>query len=264
MLSKTQIKLIRSLKYKKFRKKYGLFVVEGDKVIRELINIGIKENINYFIHSLFATSGWLNQYRKLLTGNYKIVEITNQDLDKISFLSTPNEVMALVKIPDVDLDPDSLLPELTLVIDSVQDPGNLGTIIRIAHWFGIPNILCSPGSADLYTPKTIQATMGSFLYVRVFYTDLGSCLRYYYHETTLPIYGTFLSGLNIYAQQLELTGLIVLGNESKGISDEIKRYIRTPLNIPAFFSGNKPDSLNVAQAAAIICSEFRRNRLSNF
>ncbi len=260
MLSKAQIKLIRSLKHKKFRDKYGLFVIEGDKVIKELVPAAAKENNKFLIHSLFASTGWLYHNRNILTGNVNVFEITDQDLKKISFLSTPNEVLALVKIPEFKLDPDSLLSELTLVIDTVQDPGNLGTIVRIAHWYGIPDIICSPDSADLYNPKTIQSTMGSFLSVRVFDTDLNPFIKYFYHETELPIYGTFLSGANIYTQQLESTGLVILGNESQGISDEIKPYIRTRLNIPAFSSKNKPDSLNIAQAAAIICSEFRRRR----
>jgi TrmH family RNA methyltransferase len=261
MLSKAQIKLIRSLKYKKFRDKYGLFVVEGEKVTKELLTTAARENNKFLIHSLFASTGWLYHNMNTLAGNDNVFEITDQDLKKISFLSTPNEALALVKIPEFKLDPDFLLSELTLVIDTVQDPGNLGTIVRIAHWYGIPDIICSPNSVDFYNPKTIQSTMGSFLSVRIFYTDLKPFIKYFYHETELPIYGTFLSGANIYTQQLEPVGLIILGNESQGISDEIKPYIRTRLNIPAFSSGNKPDSLNIAQATAIICSEFRRRRL---
>ena len=262
MLSKTHIKLIKSLKYKKFRDKHHLFVVEGEKAVKELVSMNTGEISKFTVHTLFAIPVWLNQYRKILTGKYEVVEISDQELESISFLTTPNKALALVKIPDFELIRDSLLQELTLVIDFLQDPGNLGTIVRIAHWYGISKIICSPNSADLYNPKTIQSTMASFLSVRVFYTDLKPLLKYFYNETSLPIYGTFLSGDNIYTQHLEPVGLIVLGNESRGISEELIPFIRTRLNIPAFSSENKPDSLNVAHAAAIICSEFRRKRLS--
>ena len=262
VLSKNQIKRIRSLKHKKFRDRHGLFAVEGSKVVRELASADAHEHSRFHIHSLYATLGWLNHNRESLTGSYPVTGISEQDLEKISFLSTPNEALALVKIPEYELNPESLQAELTLVLDSVRDPGNLGTIIRIANWFGIPNIVCSPDSADLFNPKTIQSTMGSFLSVSVFYTALCPLLSYFYHETSLPVYGAFLSGVNIYTHPLESHALIVLGNESQGISEQIMPFIRTRLNIPAFSPDNKPDSLNVAQAAAIICSEFRRKRLS--
>lgn len=261
MISKIQVKLIKSLRFKKFREKHNLFVVEGEKAIGELVSAKANEINKFYIHTIFAIPAWLNQYRKLLTGKYKVIEVSDQDLEKISFLSTPNKALALLKIPDFKLNRDKLLSEITLVVDFLQDPGNLGTIVRIAHWYGIPNVVCSSNSTDLYNPKTIQSTMASFLSVRVFYTDLTPFLKYFYHETSLPIYGTFLSGNNIYSEQLASTGLIVLGNESRGISEELIPFIRSRLYIPAFSSEDKPDSLNVAHAAAIICSEFRRGRL---
>jgi len=262
MISKSHIKLIKSLKFKKFRDKHGLFVVEGEKVIKELLAADMSANKMFPIYSVFAIPGWLRNYREILSGNYPVIEATGEDMEKISFLSTPQKTLVLVKIQDNEFNPDSLAGELTLVIDSVQDPGNLGTIVRIAHWYGIPNIICSPKSADLYNPKTIQASMGSFLSARVFYKDLHTFLKYCYSQTELPIYGTFLSGSNIYTHLLESEGLIVLGNESHGISEELIPYIRSRLNIPAFSAVHKPDSLNVAHAAAIVCSEFRRKKLS--
>ncbi|KPK86322.1 MAG: hypothetical protein AMS27_05315 [Bacteroides sp. SM23_62_1] len=261
MLSKAQIKLIRSLKHKKFRDKHNLFVVEGEKVAGELLLDAGNENSIYAVHSLYASSGWIRQNREILSGKFPVFEITMEDLEQISFLSTPRNVMMLIKIREMIFNPGFLQGKLTLVIDTVQDPGNLGTIIRIAHWYGIPNIICSMTSADLYNPKTIQATMGSFLSVRVFYTDLYGFLKDCYSTTSIPIYGTFLSGSNIYTCELASEGLIVLGNESKGISEELIPFIHTWLSIPAFPVQDKPDSLNVAQAAAIVCSEFRRRGL---
>jgi TrmH family RNA methyltransferase len=263
MLSKSYIKLIKSLKFKKFRDKHSLFVIEGEKITKELLKADLTGNNMFPVQSIFATPAWLRKNREILTENYTVVETSEEDIEKISFLSTPQKILVLAKIHDFGFNPDCLSGELTLVLDTIQDPGNLGTIIRIAHWYGIPNIICSPGSADLFNPKTIQATMGSFLSVRIFYKDLHTFLKYFNTQTGIPIYGTFLSGSNIYTQHLESGGLIVLGNESQGISEELIPYIRNRLYIPSFSAVNKPDSLNVAFAAAIVCSEFRRKRLSS-
>jgi len=263
MISKSQIKLIKSLKYKKFRDLNGLFVAEGEKIVNDLVAASSDASSLFIIHSIMATSGWLINHKESSGKDYAFIEINDEELKRISMLTTPNKVLALVKIPDYSLEENFAEDNLSLVLDDIQDPGNLGTIIRIAHWFGINNIICSENSSDLYNPKTVQSTMGSLWSVRVFYRELKSFLRHYIENTDVPVIGTFLSGSNIYTMPAVKNGLIVLGNEAHGISRELESYIRSRICIPSFSEKYKPDSINVAQAAAIICSEFRRNQLLN-
>lgn len=258
MLSKSQISLIRSLKYKKFRKIYGLFVAEGEKIVNDLLKASGDENHSFKIKTIYATSGWLSNNKNLQKKEYPFVETTGEELKKISMLTTPNKVLALVRIPDYNLNTDYLLKNLSLVLDDIQDPGNLGTIIRIAHWFGISHIICSENSTDLYNPKTIQAAMGSLWSVRIFYRELPVFLEYFYNHTDLPVIGAFLSGSNIYTRSPVQKGLVVLGNEARGISKELEPFIRSRVYIPPFSEKSSPDSINVAMSAAIICSELRR------
>ena len=187
----------------------------------------------------------------------EIIRADKDDLRKASFLKTPQDVIALFYQPEYKLDPDNLKDKLSLVLDTVQDPGNLGTIIRLADWFGIDDIICSPETVDCFNPKTVQATMGAIARIRVHYTPLAPFLKELSH---MNIYGTFLEGDDIYKEKLSTSGLIVMGNEGNGISDEIRSLINKELHIPAFPVGKQTsESLNVAIATAIICSEFRRN-----
>ena len=237
MLSKNQIKLIRSLELKKNRKRENLFVAEGPKVVGDLLKAG------FLPHSIFSTKPHDNAQL-----------ITDDELRRISFLQHPQEVLALFEISptsSLQLPPSSL----SLALDGIQDPGNLGTIIRIADWFGISTIFCSQDTADCYNPKVVQATMGSIAHVNIVYGDLVKLLS----ETTLPVYGTLLDGENIYQQELTKEGIIVMGNEGNGISQEVRPLITHRLLIPNFSTqGETAESLNVAIATAITCSEFRR------
>ena len=241
MLSKNQIKLIKSLETKKYRKREGLFVAEGPKVVGDLLRAG------YEPHSIFST---------LPRPDAEL--ITDDELHRISFLQHPQEVLAVFHIPDSSLtfSPSHLLTSnLSLALDGVQDPGNVGTIIRIADWFGITNIYCSPDTADVYNPKVVQATMGSLAHVTITYCDLVPLLS----EASIPVYGTLLDGEDIYQQPLSDKGIIVMGNEGNGISPEVRQLVTNKLLIPNFNKNTETaESLNVAIATAITLSEFRR------
>ena len=251
MLTKNTIKLIRSLELKKFRTRESAFVAEGPKVVGDLLAVMRPKMV-------FATSQWISENNN----NGIDVEIVSEDeLSRISFLQHPQQVLAVFPMPSYDESIDyakELKGKLTLALDSVQDPGNLGTIIRIADWFGIETILCSHETADAYNPKVIQATMGSIARVRIIYTDLTKTLEAIASE--MPIYGTFLDGENIHSRQLPQEAVIVMGNEGKGISQEVARLVTDRVLIPNYPAGRPTaDSLNVAIATAITCAEFRRN-----
>ena len=249
MLSKALLKLIKSLEIKKFRKEYGLFVAEGGKTVCDLINLNIEAE------HIIATKAWLENHKDIKSD--KISEVSEDELKRASFLRTPQGVLAVFKKPQYNIDTTTPQRELCLALDNVQDPGNLGTIIRIADWFGIENIYCSQGSADAYNPKTIQATMGAIGRVKIHYIDLVNFLSSLQGKTN--IYGTFLDGENIYDKQLENKGIIVMGNEGNGISEECGKIINKRLFVPNYPIGRSTsESLNVSVATAIICSEFRR------
>lgn len=237
MISKNQIKLIRSLELKKNRKRENLFVAEGPKVVGDLLRAG------YRPHSIFATTPWDGAQT-----------VSEDELRRISFLQHPQEVLALFYIPDTNVTAD-LATQLVLALDGVQDPGNLGTIIRIADWFGIDTIYCSPDTADVYNPKVVQATMGSLAHIHIIYTDLVQLIR----EARCPVYGTLLDGQDLYRQELSANGIIVMGNEGNGISEEVRPLVTHRLLIPNYHQGAETaESLNVAIATAITCAEFRR------
>ncbi len=251
MISKNKIKYIRSLELKKNRNKEGLFVAEGHKVVGDLLELQPAEII-------VATREWLEG--KTIAANTEVVEVNEEELRKVSFLMHPQQVLAVFKqtadktFSSGDID----TTQLSLALDGVQDPGNLGTIIRIADWFGITHIYCSEDTADVYNPKVVQATMGSIARVKVSYGDLRQLVESLPEGT--PVYGTLLDGDNIYRQELENRGLIVMGNEGKGISPELARMVNRRLLIPNFPEGRETaDSLNVAIATAITCAEFRRH-----
>ncbi|TZF81357.1 RNA methyltransferase [Pedobacter sp. BS3] len=248
MLSKSQISFIKSLHQKKFRKEHGLFIVEGLKSVTEFIRSA------YNVHSVFFTepagSKMLNLSKKI---NSQL--ISDNELHKISALTNPQQVLALVHIPPVQaVQSQHFSNKLSLMLDGVQDPGNLGTIIRTANWFGFDELLCSTDTVDCYNPKVVQATMGSLSRINVHYLDLTTLLK----TTHLPVYGALLEGENIYNTNFSDAGFVILGNEGNGISAETARYITHPFTIPGI---GKAESLNVSVSAGIICSELKRKYL---
>jgi len=251
MLTKNTIKLIRSLELKKFRTRENSFVAEGPKVVGDLLAVMRPKLV-------IATSQWISENN---TKGIDVETVSEDELSRISFLQHPQQVLAVFPMPSYDESIDytkELKGKLTLALDSVQDPGNLGTIIRIADWFGIETILCSHETADAYNPKVIQATMGSIARIRIIYTDLTKTLEAIASE--MPIYGTFLDGENIHSRQLPQEAVIVMGNEGKGISQDVARLVTDRVLIPNYPEGRPTaDSLNVAIATAITCAEFRRN-----
>lgn len=249
MISKNKIKYIRSLELKKNRNKEGKFVAEGFKVVDDLLALQPADLI-------VATQEWL--HGKHLADQTEVIEVTEEELKKVSFLQHPQQVLAVFnQAQDGDFSINT--QELSLALDGVQDPGNLGTIIRIADWFGITHIYCSQDTADVYNPKVVQATMGSIARVKVEYGNLLALVESL--PADVPVYGTLLDGDNIYQQQLENRGLIVMGNEGKGVSPALAKKVNRKLLIPNFPEGRATaDSLNVAIATAITCSEFRRTK----
>lgn len=248
MISKNKIKYIHSLELKKNRNKEGKFVAEGFKVVDDLLALQPADLI-------VATGEWLRD--KHFGAETEVIEVTDEELKKVSFLQHPQQVLAVFR-QATSGDYSINTSELSLALDGVQDPGNLGTIIRIADWFGITHIYCSQDTADVYNPKVVQATMGSIARVKVEYGDLLGLVESL--PADVPVYGTLLDGDNIYQQTLENRGLIVMGNEGKGISPALAKKVSHKLLIPNFPEGRATaDSLNVAIATAITCSEFRRN-----
>lgn len=243
MLSKAQIKLITSLSVKKYRDEHLLFLAEGDKLIADLLQSTL--NIKY----LYTTPASNIKHPKAEC-------ITEEEMKRISALKTPSASLAVIAAPQHTLNINSLKDELVLALDDVQDPGNLGTIIRIANWFGIKHIICSPHTADCYSPKTIQATMGAITRVNIYYTNLAKALSTA-QLNNIPIYGTFLEGNIIYSETLPSAGIMVMGSEGQGISAEIEALVTHKLFIPPY-NNTSSESLNVAVATAIVCSEFRR------
>ena len=242
MISKNQLKYIRQLEQKKYRRREGVFVAEGTKVVGDLLQ-------RYRPEAVFATADW--QAPAGITPQL----VTDDELRRISFLQHPQQVLALFPLP-VNCQPSTVNSELSLALDGVQDPGNLGTIIRIADWFGISTIICSEDTVDAWNPKVVQATMGSIARVNIIYLNLPDFLDTL--PADFPVYGTFLDGDNIYTQELTPNGLIIMGNEGNGISEAVRSKVNRRLLIPDFHQGPTADSLNVAIATAITCSEFRR------
>lgn len=250
MLSKNKIKFIRSLEMKKNRKENGVFLAEGNKLVSEL-------SAHFKCKLLVATSQWLDSNRNINAD--ETIAVEKEELSRASLLKTPQDVLAVFEMPRYEASDDDPKKELCLALDDIQDPGNLGTIIRIADWFGIKNIYCSHGTADAFSPKTVQATMGALARVKIHYCDIKALIS---GLDDVPIFGTFLDGNNIYESELSANGLIVMGNEGNGISKEVSALINRRILIPNYPQGNETtDSLNVAIATAIVCSEFRRRQL---
>jgi TrmH family RNA methyltransferase len=240
MLSKNQIKLITSLQQKKQRIAHQLFFAEGIKVIQELVESKLE-----LVH-LFTTQ---NDFQEV--SNDKKIIVTESELKKITALATPNTCLAVFKIPNEKM---ILETGLILALDSIRDPGNLGTILRLCDWFGIDQVICSKETVDIYNPKVVQATMGSIARVNLSYIDLEQFIS----QAQLPVFGTFMDGTNIYKTELPQKGIIIMGNEANGISPEIEKFVKNRLTIPRFGTLQKTESLNVATATAIVLSEFRR------
>ncbi len=239
MLNKNELKYIQSLCQKKQRQAEGLFIAEGTKIVEEL------DASKFTVHKYFALASWADKY----AGNVQLVRVTEEELRKISQLQTPNQVLALVeqKVPGY---PPDLVKGLSLVLDGIQDPGNLGTIIRIADWFGIHQVIVSPDTVELFNPKVIQSTMGSFLRVEIWCESLLPILE----KVELPVYGALLEGESIHSVQPIQNGILVIGNESKGIRAELFPHITHPITIPRLGGA---ESLNAAVAAGIIVSHLR-------
>lgn len=251
MVSKNKTKFIRSLELKKNRLAQRLFVAEGPKVVGDIMARQQAE-------TLIGTAEWIRSHQGSINAK-EVVEATEEELQKISFLKHPQQVLAVFPFMDSAPEEQPCTGRLSIALDNVQDPGNLGTIIRIADWFGIETIYCSSGTADVYNPKVVQATMGSIARVSVVYTDLRQLIESL--PEGFPVYGTFLDGNSIYKEQLSSEGILLMGNEGNGISPEIARLVSHRLLIPNFPAGRETaDSLNVAIATAIACSEFRRNQ----
>jgi len=240
MVSKNQIKLITSLQQNKFRTAHQLFCAEGVKVIEELVHSTFELVHIYQTEAIFEN-----------VSPEKTTLISESDLKKISSLTNQNNCLAVFKIPP----PTPIVEKgLLIALDDIRDPGNLGTIIRLADWFGITQIVCSGQTVDVYNPKVVQASMGSLARVTINYVDLN----YFIQKTKLPVYGTFMEGQTIYDEKLAHDGIIVMGNEGKGINPILEKYIKNRLTIPRFGELKETESLNVATATAIILSEFRR------
>lgn len=241
-------KMVASLGNARNRREEGCFVAEGTKCVCDTWQ-------NFHCRYLFATTAWIEQHGKSLPGANPIV-VKRADMERMSQLSTPSQVLAVYELPDTEFDETKLFSNLVIALDRVQDPGNLGTIIRIADWFGITDIVCSPDTVDVYNPKVVQATMGAISRVKVHYLDLVNLIKC---NPDVPVYGTFLDGRNIYETSLTPHGIVVLGNEGQGISNEVGDLIKRRLFIPSY-PQERPtsESLNVSMATAITIAEFRR------
>jgi TrmH family RNA methyltransferase len=245
MLSKSQINLLKSLQQKKFRREHGLFIVEGHKSIAEYLNSA------YRVETIYHTPSFDSKVLKL-SQKINFCEISVTELEKVSGLKTPQDALALVKIPKWPvLQHEQLKGKFSLVLDGIQDPGNMGTIIRIADWFGIDHIICSEDTVDAYNPKVVQACMGSLARVKVHYISLTEFLP----KIKLPTFGALLHGANIYDTDFGKEGLIVMGNEGNGLRAEVQKLVNNAITIPRI---GKAESLNVAIATALFCSEITR------
>ncbi|HLN74823.1 MAG TPA: RNA methyltransferase [Prolixibacteraceae bacterium] len=256
MLSKNKIKFIQSLNRKKVRDELGIFLVEGNKMVEEVIRS------DYKIDLIACTADYAAQFKIQEDRCGELIITDNDLLAKASLLQNPQDALAIVQQPFYEFNQIDFNKELCLALDFIQDPGNLGTILRLADWFGIRHIICSENTVDLYNPKVVQASMGAIFRIKTHVTDLPSFLKPV-AQNGIPLYGTFLEGKNIYQQPLSPSGIIILGNEGNGISQEVAQLVSQKLYIPDFSSHpNKPESLNVAIAASICCSEFRRRSMT--
>lgn len=246
-LSKNKIKYIQSLKSKKGREEHKVFVIEGNKAIIDLLPY-------MRCQLLIGTTNFLEAISDNASAE-EVLEVTDEEISKTSFLKTPQQALAVFYQPEAERVGD-ISAQLSLALDGVQDPGNMGTIIRLADWYGIQHIFCSKDTVDVYNPKVVQATMGAIARVRVHYIDLPLFLE---ENKSSPIYGTFLDGEDIYTLDISPNGIIVMGNEGNGVREDVAKLINKRIFIPNYPKGSMTsESLNVAVATAIVCAEFRR------
>lgn len=254
-MTRAEIQLVRALADKRGRTEQGLFVAEGSKLVGELLASHLR------VRKVFAAGDKAEAWAAHADRGIAVEAVAPRDMERLSLLKTPSDALAIVEIPRHRLDPAALAGRLTLALDEVQNPGNLGTIIRLADWFGITEILCSEGTADCFNPKVVQATMGAILRVRVHYTDLAAALAGA-RSQGLACYGTFLDGENLYDAPLTPAGIVVMGNEGRGITPAVAPHIDRRLLIPSWPPQRQgSESLNVAMATGIVCAEFRRRTL---
>jgi TrmH family RNA methyltransferase len=245
MISKQQLSFVRSLQQKKYRQMYGKFLVEGDKLVRELLASPFK------IQAIYKTADWNGEVQR---GKIEVIEVSEEDLRKISTHDNPNQVLAVAEIPvqNAELPTSKLVKGLYLACDNLSDPGNAGTIIRTADWFGVEHIFFSENSVDAFNPKVVSAAKGSLFRVACHYVDLKTLFG---NNPHLPVYGTFMDGKSIYKTKLDKEAIILIGNEANGIGEELVPFINHKISIPNF---GKAESLNAAVAAGVVLGEFRR------
>ncbi len=257
MISKNKVKYLKGLELKKHRQADGVFVAEGPKIVGDLLGAGFVATYLAVVEGSEFESR-LSEYG--LKERVQVDFVTADELRKVSSLEAPQQVLSILKQPEWQQDLSVPTKELCLALDEVQNPGNLGTIIRLADWFGIEHLFCSKGCADVYNAKTVQATMGALAHVKIHYVDLVEMIRNLPENT--PVYGTFLDGENLYGKQLEQRGMIVMGNEGRGVSEEVGKLVTERLFIPNYPQEKEStESLNVAIATAVVCAEFRRRAM---
>ncbi|HTF03560.1 MAG TPA: RNA methyltransferase [Bacteroidia bacterium] len=262
MLSHNTISFIKSLHQKKKRNEHGLFIAEGDKLVRELLASHL------VVREVYALIDWLREYGNLLNDEIKTAGVTQPELERISTLVTAPPVLAIVQIPEQEIAMEELFGGYTLVLDAIRDPGNMGTIIRTADWFGINRIIASDDCAEHWNPKVVQASMGSLTRVKIVNKDLNKFfteLNAVSHSKNMDmpaVYGTYMGGQSIYNETFAPSGLIVIGNESNGIRSTTEQFIDRKIAVPCFAAegDSKPESLNAALATALVLSEVRRTR----
>lgn len=254
LIPKSKIKLIKSLEYRKFRSLHKLFVAEGNRMVADLLTSSIEAD------TLYATSRFLHENSHILPASHQVIECTQEEIKSATLLRSPQEAILVGRIPTYNLQTVDPLNNLILCLDCVQDPGNLGTLVRIADWFGITDVVCSPDTADVFSPKAVQSTMGSIGRVKVHYSDLPAWLDSYNGERA-TVMGAFLDGTSIYDCHIPPTGILIMGNEGNGISELVAQRVGLRLTIPSDHAAGKgPESLNVAIATAIICGEYFRQK----
>lgn len=259
MITKNQIKEIISLHHKKGRQEAGLFIVEGKKWVSEILNSELS------CIEIYSLPQWLEKNEGDIKVGIRVFEINEMELKKISTLTSPQEVLAILRIPENKADISELKTSLSLILDDISDPGNMGTIIRIADWFGIKNIICSEACVDAYNPKVVQASMGSIARIKLHYAPLLPFFKKNKEEWKIEVFAASMQGENLYQVKTSENGFILMGNESRGINPDYLEYINMAIHIPAYTldegQGSHAESLNVAIATALICGEFRRNLL---
>ncbi|HBB90243.1 MAG: hypothetical protein A2X22_05520 [Bacteroidetes bacterium GWF2_49_14] len=256
MVSKAQIQFIRSLDRKKERDESGCFIVEGDKIVRELLRLPVESSFR--IRNLFGLEIWLReQEHEIINKPDQVQMVSEAELERMSLMKTPNQALAIASKPEPSTRNFNFNSDLLIGLDHVQDPGNVGTLVRLADWFGLAGVVSSMDSADFFSPKVVQSSMGSIFRVHLLQTSLNSFLSDL--PQGFPVYASSLAGTSIYKANLTRNGIILMGNESKGLTPSFQNLSVNDLLIPDFSVGaGKPESLNVSVAAAIICSEFRR------